>query len=255
MKKQYSIVQDIDGLNWFLSNLGEEVVRVQRQLDCNKSIDAFIVSGKLDAMFTNLHNHNVTEEVGDDDDLRAPYVIMQGLIEKVLLKLGNMTIKGSIITPRMPTPLLLGSGDSFLDMMDFSGPLVYASFRNPILHELLYNGITVNAIYSKHVNTTALDGRNGLNIASYEYYKSEYTNLKDCPIIAKSEQEFPQAMVGAVYSVDGAVITVESAQAFRPGQSSHQKWAIKIGEPARNRRSDVEKMIAEYSDVPTSLSI
>lgn len=231
----------------------QELSRAKLDLDVNTvSSVAEIQSLKtdLDQIWVNIKNKGFSESNATDTDLRAAYVTMQGVIELAITKaLEKGTIQDAvvyIITPRMPTPLML-QGGSGLSEINLKDPHGFAKYRNPILVRFLRAGGVVNAFYSHDAKTVLLDQVLGLEY--YASYCNDYSNLID-NVIGINFKEFPAEMTGAVYLIDGLLITIESRQLMQIDNTSQQSWAIKFGKHAELRKNNVDKFLEQYFSGP-----
>lgn len=201
----------------------------------------------LDAIWLNISNHGISENIGIDKDLRGSYITMQGIIESAITRaleshiVGNVIIH--IITPRMPTPLVLKTG-STLDKIDLKDPQSFAKYRNPILINFLKAGGAINAFYSHNAQLALSERTAELN--NYASYCNKYINLIDQPCIKINQTEFPSEMTGAVYIIDGLPITIEARQVTQIDNVNQQLWAIKFGENAKSRKNEVDAFLERF---------
>ena len=189
--------------------------------------------------------------MGNDAEERPPYVVMQGLIESALTKAlisGSIkNIKMFIIAPRMPTPLMLQETKS-LSEIDFTQPQDLSKYRNPILIKFLQAGGTLNAIYA-HDAKGVLAETQAEAIETYNSFCENYANLLDLPEIEINIQDFPVAMTGALYNLDGEYIVIESKQVAQIDNALQQTWAIRFGAQAIDRVNEMKMFLSNHSAV------
>lgn len=193
----------------------------------------------LDAIWLNIRKEGISKNSGMDKNLRGVYITMQGIIESAITRalerhmLENAIIH--IITPRMPTPLMLKKG-SALDDIDLKDPQSFAKYRNPILINFLKAGGVINAFYSHDAQYAFSEQA---ELKNYAFYCNEYSNLFDQPCIKIEHSKFPVEMTGAIYIVDGSTITIEARQVTQIDNVNQQFWAIKFGKHAELRKNKV----------------
>ena len=230
-----------------------ELTKAKAELDLNKQSSASAIKelkGKLDEIWSDIKTQGYSEKVGIDRDWRGAFVSLQGIIEKstaVALKESRIkSAEGFIITPRMPTPLMLASGKSFREL-NVENPSDFAELRRMILEEYLATGARLNAVYSYNASTALADQQSGLAI-----YKSTLLafaeNLKDHPVIKSAMADFPADKTGAVYYLNNnseQVITVQSYQLSQLDKSAKRqnKWAIRFGAEAKTRAEEINTFL------------
>lgn len=236
------------------SAIEEEVDLAQLELSNNRLSTELEIVGlktKLNEMWRCIKEKGFVEEIGGDFKLRPAYITMQGIIERALIKISKeekvKEIGGWIVTPRMPTPLMLNSS-SGLSEIDLRDPLGFVRYRNAILIDFLETGSVLEVIYSQNARSYLSDERlsdEGLSLIQYESYRNRYPNLIDLPVIRRDIAEFPGAMTGAIYWVGDLSISIESRQL---GQASDglRTWAIKFGSYAKEREREVGGFLKEY---------
>lgn len=201
----------------------------------------------LDKIWVSIKEKGSSESKGLDKDLRAGYVTMQGIIELAISralekdKIDDVAVY--IVTPRMPTPLML-KGGSGLAGIDLGEPQEFARYRNLILIELLRVGGVVNALYSHNAKSALLNEDQGFE--NYATYCEQNDNLIDSPVIKIDVEEFPLEMTGAMYLVDDLVITIESRQVTQIDDRKEQAWAIKFGKSAELRKREVDEFLGNF---------
>lgn len=244
--KAEAITNSFTGLNEFIE---QEISSAKAELDKNtisQTADIKKLQEGLDSIWRNIKEKNYAENNGTDAELRPSYVVMQGIIEReqarALEKGAIKSAEGFIITPRMPTPLMLDSGKN-LGEVNLADPQAFALYRNPILNEFLQAGGILNAIYSHDAKTALSNHETGL--ANYATHLTKYKNLKDNPIIKSDMAKFPAELTGAMYLVDDQPITVESKQITQIDNSKAQSWAIRFGKAAEPRASILNKFLKE----------
>lgn len=205
------------------------------------------LKAQLDGIWADIKTKEFAETVGVDNDLRAAYVTMQGIIESAIIEgLEKREIKDvviDVITPRMPTPLMLSSGRSLgeINLKEAQG---FAQYRNPILIELLKAGVVINAYYSD--DTKDALSEQTLGLGNYASYCKEYSNLIDQSVIPIDIEKFPAEMTGALYTIDGESITIESRQLTQIDNAKEQSWMIKFGKKAELRKGEVNKFLEKF---------
>lgn len=210
------------------------------KLHANKAVRADILQGLID-MQERLRLYNISQATGEDSELRPVYVIMQGIIETAItnaIKEGVCNVVNAyIITPRMPTPLMLKGGKS-LDNMDLSDPMLFAYYRHNTLTNFLDAGGKLSAIYACDAQT-AMSSKDPEGLANYmscvERWKGSIMDLPNNKFYMDS---FPQHYVGAMYDLGDSWITVQSSQVSQVDKGP-QLWAIKFGEHAAERSKEV----------------
>lgn len=232
-----------------LTALKNELDYAKEELDLNKlspKQDIETLKAKLTSIYSYLEQQGFAEDTGVDAALRPAYVIMQGLIERAqasALEWGHLkSSKAYIVTPRMPTPLMLSTG-AILKDIDLSSPQAFALYRHNSMNEFLTQQGIVYAVYSHNAKTALVNQEVGL--ANYAGHLSQYENLKDCPLIKIDMDKFPAYITGAMYNIDGLPVTVESRQVTQIDQINASTWAIRIGQPANTRVAEIERFFEE----------
>lgn len=201
----------------------------------------------LTDMASRMQLYGITQGNGVDSELRPAYVIMQCIIETALtdaIKKGVCeTATAHIITPRMPTPLMLPMGKS-LSEIDVSNPLALAQYRHNVLLNFLKANGKITAIYC-HDAQTALSSTDSDGLASYHRCVERFSNLEDRPDIKMDMKSLPQQYTGAIYHINGAPITVQSAQVTQIDNANPSIWAIKFAENALERVAQVKGFLEE----------
>lgn len=234
--------------------IDQELARAKVDLDNNTISSAEEINNLkagLDEIWSNIKNKGYSEATGTDSSLRPAYVTMQGIIESTITK-GLVQNKigdaiAYIITPRMPTPLILKSGSS-LSAINFKDPIGFAMYRNPILLEFLKAGGIINAYYSHDAKSVL--AAQSLDLDHYNSYCDNYDNLIDRPVINIATSKFPVEVTGAVYMVDGFSITIEARQVTQIDDENRQSWAIKFGKDAELRKNEIAKFLQGSSFMP-----
>ncbi len=232
------------------SFIESELSRAKLDLDENgvSSLEEInSLKAKLDEIWVSIKEKGYSEDKGIDKDMRAGYVTMQGIIELAIsraLERGEIyNAMVYIVTPQMPTPLMLEGGGG-LDAIDLDDPQGFARYRNLILLEFLKVGGEVYAFYSHNAKSALSGGDQG--VENYEAYCEQNENLIDNPIKIGVEK-FPVEMTGAIYLVDDLVITIESKQVTQVDNKKEQVWAIKFGKYAELRKNEVGEFLRGFS--------
>ncbi len=225
----------------------QELAQAKLELDKNTiSSQEEIASLKngLDTIWLTIQKEGVSKNSGVDKNLRGVYITMQGIIESAITRalqrhmLENAIVH--IVTPRMPTPLMI-KGGSALHEIDLNDPQSFAKYRNPILVNFLKAGGVINAFYSHDAQYTCSEQT--AELENYALYCNEYSNLFDQPCIKIDHSKFPVEMTGAIYVVDGLPITIESRQVTQIDNVNQQFWAIKFGEYAQLRKNKIDSFL------------
>ena len=208
--------------------LEQKVTAAKEDLAQNEDkVGAAKLSSGLDEILKNIKENGFSESTGLDAELRPSYVVMQGLIElsiaKALFDKNITAAEASIITPKISTPLTLEASKN-LTQIAFDDPKAFALYRHSTLLKFLEAKGTLNTIYLKSAETS-LTGK-------FEGFKT----LVNAPVL--TTKEFPLEMAGAMYSLEGETITVESRQVGQPTDKS-SKWAIKFGEHSNSRKAEI----------------
>jgi len=207
---------------------------------------------KLNEVCTEIKNHGVSEKKGLDTEWRAAFVSLQGIIEKALtqsfLHKQVEKIEGFVITPRMPTPLMLSNGKTFKEL-NTKNANDFAELRLLILKDYLEAGGLLNAVYSNSA-VAALQNQNSAGVAVYNSFLGKYNTLKDHPVIKMEMENFPTDKTGAMYYINNdpeQAITVQSYQLSQLDKTIKQSstWAIKMGGPAKERVVEINNFLAE----------
>lgn len=205
----------------------------------------------LDAVWLSIQKEGISKNSGIDKNLRGVYITMQGIIELAITRaLEGHIVKNAIIdiiTPRMPTPLMLKIG-SALDEIDLNDPQSFAKYRNPILINFLEAGGVINALYSHNAQYAFSEQTD--EFRNYALYCNEYSNLFDQPRIKIDYSKFPIEMTGAIYIVDGSTITLEARQVTQIDNVNQQFWAIKFGKHAELRKKEVDAFLDIFRSRP-----
>lgn len=185
--------------------------------------------------------YEVSQRIGLDSELRPSYVIMQGIIETAITKAMKegvyKLVNAYIVTPRMPTPLMLKE-DKFLKDMDLSDPMSFAYYRHNTLMNFLNAGGNISAFYA-HDAQTAMFSKDPEGLANYkECVKKWKVSIMDLPQDNLSMDSFPQKYVGAMYDLGDSWITLQSSQVSDVDKGP-KLWAIKFGEHALERSQEV----------------
>lgn len=201
----------------------------------------------LDAIWLNIQKEDISTNSGIDIDLRSIYIITQGIIESAITRALQMhIIKNAIvliITPRMPTPLMMRTGDA-LHEIDLSDPRAFSKYRNPILVNFLKAGGNIHAVYSHDAQFAF--SKQTAELENYELYCNEYSNLFNQPYIGINYSEFPVEMTGAIYIVDDFLITIETRQVTQIDNVNKQFWAIKFGKHAELRKNQIDAFLDSF---------
>lgn len=192
-----------------------------------------------------LETRGVSKHNGLDAELRPAYVIMQGIIERaqtIALEKGYLSkIEACIITPRMPTPLMLAEGCSLKDVQ-LNDPLAFAYYRHTSLHNFLKTGSRLECLYSSSARATLANETPELK--NYDNCLAYYPNLIDFPLTNIPMESFPKHLSGAFYCInDDLYISIQSRQVSQADGTQAHVWAIKTGTPAEKRATKVRNFI------------
>ena len=244
-----SVPQSPTGIAALILVIDRELTKAKTELELNTQSKPEAITelkDKLDEIWFDLKKQGYAEKTGIDREWRAAFVSFQGIIEKsiaVALKEKRVnSVEGFIVTPRMPTPLMLARGKSFRQI-NVESPADFAELRRMILEEYLTSGARLNAVYSFNTSTALLDQQSGMAIYQ-SIVKAFPTNLKDHPVIKTEMSAFPADKTGAVYYLNNnsdQVITVQSFQLSQLDKSSisQNKWAIRFGAEAKPRAEEI----------------
>lgn len=239
-----------DGIDTLLPIIEKNLKAAQSELEKNTVSDKQNIgslTSNLENIFKDLQSNGISERSGIDSELRPAYVTMQGIIELSLAEaLSQGLIKkidAYIVTPRMPTPLMLNNGKG-LSEINISDPASFALYRNIILNTFLSAGGNLHAVYSSDAKMLLQDQAEGLDI--YAAYCSKYPqSLHDHPVITIAMKDFPADMTGAVYYLDDTLITIESKQVTQIDNTTPQNWVIRFGDKAKDRAAQVNAFLKE----------
>ncbi len=221
-------------------NLNEAKSDLAKNSVSEKQSVSNLIAG-LDAIFKDLQSNGISERSGTDSELRPSYVVMQGIIELSLAQAFSQglvkKIDAYIVTPRMPTPLMLQNGKT-LSEINLSESTSFALYRNMILNTFLSAGGNLHAVYSSDAKASLQDQADGLN--TYAAYCNKYPQtLYDHPVITIAMKDFPTDVTGAVYYLDDTLITIESKQVTQIDNTKPQSWVIRFGDKATERAAQV----------------
>lgn len=231
--------------------IDQELQRAKSDLDQNKVAspeDINSLKTNLDAIWADIRNQGHAENTGFDIDLRPAYITMQGIIESAITEAFKKRLIDSasisIITPHMPTPLMLKAGRG-LHEINLNDPQGFAYYRNLILIEFLESGGTINTVYSHDAESLISDHAQTSALENYASYCELYNNLVDCPVIKIDSAQFPPEMTGALYLVDGSPISIESRQVDQIDNQKTQFWSIKFGNKAELRMNELNRFLED----------
>lgn len=237
-----------EGVAVLLPIIEKELAAAKVELNSNKASKAAAITdlqSKMDNIWNDLKLHGYSEKTGIDSEWRGAFVSLQGIIEKsvaVALKEKKIqSAEGFIITPRMPTPLMLARGKSFKSL-NLENPSDFAELRRMILEEYLSAGARLNAVYCYNA-ATALSNPNGVEIYK-NTLKTFSANLKDQPVIKSDMANFPADKTGAIYYLNNNSEQVIAIQSYQLSQldktaTSQNKWAIRFGSHAKSRAEEI----------------
>jgi hypothetical protein len=244
-----------DGLNILSKIIDKELEKAILDLDKNTGSNKVTVEKlqhKLQEIWVEIKTQGYSQKHGLDPEWRGAFVCLQGIIEKsqaIALKTKRLkSAEGFIVTPRMPTPLMLASGKSFQNIVA-GNPSDYAALRRMILEEYLASGARLNAVYSQDASSLLSDEKSGLAIYR-STLKTFAANLKDHPIIKIPMKEFPMEKAGAIYYLNNdaeQVISIQSYQLSQLQKSSKHKitWSIRFGSEAKSRAEEINKFLED----------
>ena len=230
--------------------IDQEITKAKAELALNKKSDPAEIERvqvALDTLWAEVKQNEICQREGLDSQWRAPFVILQGLIEKAITQALQKKLivraEALFVTPDIPTPLTLSEGER-LNELDLALPKSFASFRNPILQGFLDAGGIVNAHHSKETKP------NGIGKALYSGYLAKYDRqLKDVPLTIDISK-FPLQKTGVLYQLDQELIAIQSRQISQGDSAQKSLWAIKVGKAAHDRKEEIDIFLKNYQSHP-----
>lgn len=209
-----------------------EVAKAAEQLN-EKNL---ALSTQITSLWNELKEKGEIEKTGTDEQLRASFVSMQGLIESgMTTALKQNAITGAtayIVTPKTPTPLTIeaSEGKTFAQI-DSSDPKDFARLRTLIQ----INFMAAGGVIHSYNTETSLHGTYGSYLSKYSNNLENHTVLASCP----------PDKTGALYYAGDLPITVQSKQISQIDATKGQEtlWAIRIGDKAKDREQEIRTFI------------
>ncbi len=199
---------------------------------------------KIRELWDELKSKDYVTREGSEAEWRAAFISLQAILEKAqAIALKNKQIdrsKGFILTPRMPSSLMIKDGKNF-SQVNIKMPIAFAEVRRTILEEYMEVGAKLYAIYSSDAMAVLSSNKDHIEgVHNYQALKDRFqNNLMDCPLINIPMHEFPLDQTGAWYVLNdnlNAVIAIHSYQISQsPKVEQKATWFISLGSSAQSR--------------------